>query len=158
MNKIIKNPFARTQKVVCATLCVVCTLLCWSCQSKNMAEHAELILGKWELIADGLSDDVMHEHDDGTYWEYFPDGTVRAFMYSNSMKTDGFFSGIGTYTIDANFLIRKSYDPDNGTCTGEQRYEYEFKENQLKLTRNPLVIHEMSEIYIANIFIFKQIK
>ena len=171
---VIKKPFARMRKVAVKTLRSMCNfkhiklvlpicifLFCLSCSNRDEADvnPRKAILGKWELIADGLSEDKMSERNDGTYWEYLPDGTVRAFVYSDiTTKTDGFFAGIGKYTIDKNFLVHKSYDPDNGTCIGEQRYQYEFNKNQLELTRNPLFIPGMSEIYIANIFIFKQIK
>ena len=33
MDKIFKNPFATMQKVTVATLCVICMLFSWSCQS-----------------------------------------------------------------------------------------------------------------------------
>ena len=33
MDKVFKNPFATMQKVTVATLCIVCMLFSWSCQS-----------------------------------------------------------------------------------------------------------------------------
>jgi hypothetical protein len=50
-----KNPFARMLKVAVATLCVVCMLLCWSCQTKNEAEQITSLKGtKWKLA--GIAD------------------------------------------------------------------------------------------------------
>ena len=68
MKNVIKSPFARMQKVTVLILCVVCTLLCWSCQnsedvlleplsdemiSSNLSENGKidpkLIIGEWEI-------------------------------------------------------------------------------------------------------------
>jgi len=110
-----------------------------------------------------ISDEAMSERTDGIYWEFFSDGTVRTYVpgYFPAEDTYGLFVGIGTYTIDADFLIRKYYDPDNGICYGEERYRYEFNKDQLKLVKDPMYIPDdnenMIEIYIVNIIIFKQI-
>ena len=68
---VFKNPFPRMQKIACTTLCVVCTLLCWSCLNKgeadlsaplsdeqisfNLSENGktdpELLIGEWDVIA-----------------------------------------------------------------------------------------------------------
>jgi len=58
-NNLVKKTLAYKQKMACTALCVVCTLLCWSCQHRKSAEPAELIIGKWERIAYGPSDDQM---------------------------------------------------------------------------------------------------
>ena len=69
--------------------------------------------------------------------------------------------GIGTYTINANFLVRKFYT-DDGTCYKEERYRYEFGKDQLKLTKDPVYIPNSDGnspyIYIVNIYVFKRIK
>jgi hypothetical protein len=125
---------------------------------EEVAEPETAILGKWERIADGLTEDRLNERTDGMYWEFFPDGTVRTYApgYFPAENSYGLFVGIGTYTIDADFLVRKFYT-DDGTCYREDRYKYEFNKKQLKLTKDPMVFPGMSEIYIVNVAVFKQI-
>ena len=52
MDTSLKNPFANRQKVMLATLCMVCTLFAWSCQS-NMEGNGEELTSlegtKWKL-------------------------------------------------------------------------------------------------------------
>ena len=63
----IKKPFARMQKFTLATLCIVYTLLSWSCQNKNEVDllsdeqisfnlsqngktDPELLIGEWDAV------------------------------------------------------------------------------------------------------------
>ena len=173
MNRINKIIFAEMQKIVITTLCVVCTMsfMTTGCGANTKLEKSdddfdktEAILGKWEIIAYGMTDEQMRGRDWGVYWEFFPDGSVRTFMpgYFPAEDSDGLFIGIGTYTIDKDFLVRKYYDED-GNCWAEERFRYEFKENQLKLTRDPMDIPNWFEgenvpyILITNIHIFKKL-
>jgi len=73
MKKIIKTPFLR-QKFTMVILYIVFTLLSWACQNnvENDFDVAKEILGKWELIADGMSDDKMNERNHGTYVDKRP--------------------------------------------------------------------------------------
>ena len=73
MKKIIKTPFLR-QKFTMVILYIVFTLLSWACQNnvENDFDAAKEILGKWELIADGMSDDKMNERNHGTYVDKSP--------------------------------------------------------------------------------------
>ena len=68
MNRVIKNPFERVQKGAVVMLCIVYTMLVWSCQSKNEADQPlsdeqisfnlsengeidpELLIGEWDCI------------------------------------------------------------------------------------------------------------
>ena len=164
MNRKIKNYFARMQKVTVAILCVV-FFMATNCEKNNSASEYDVgrILGKWELIANGPSIDSMSERNDGIYWEFLPDGTVQ-YCIPKIYPPIGDISyhiNIGTYTIDADFLVCKYYNIDDGTCYKEDRYKYKFSKTKLKLTKYPMYIPfsngNIEEVYITNILIFKKI-
>ena len=69
--EVIKKPFARKQRIACTTLCVVFTLLSWSCKDRseagqldplsdeqisfNLSENGKtdpkLLIGEWDAVA-----------------------------------------------------------------------------------------------------------
>ena len=133
-----------------------------SCTERSENDINKLILGKWERIADGMYENHMNERKDGIYWEFFSDGTARCYMpgpiVSEGIVHDGLFIGIGTYEIDSDFLLRKYYSDDDGSCYREERYRFKLSKNQLQLIREPIYQPEFELIYIANFYLFNRIK
>ena len=101
MNKKIKNPFDRMQKIACTTLCVVCTLLCWSCQN-NFESNGEYIIpakgAKWKL--EGIVNAKT-----GTLKVLDPRTCAKCFVLqfvtdSTLFTNDGVNENFGRYKID----------------------------------------------------------
>jgi len=155
------------QKSTVAVLCMVCMLFLatgsfLSCTKKGSDENdpTKLILGKWELTATGMYENHLSERTDGCYWEFLPDGTTRTFVtgYFPAEGVDGLFAGTGTYEIDAEFLVCKSYSDDGTTCIKEDQYRYKLDTNQLQLIREPINQPTGLDIFITNFLILKRVE
>ncbi len=96
------------------------------CNKNELSNPTEVILGKWELIAQGAKENEMKAVEpNGTYTEFFSDGILRFY---NPIE-DRFYDG--TYKIDKNFLYygyEKTYEQ------GRFDYRYRITKNQLKMT------------------------
>ena len=145
-----------------------------SCNVKNEANTPEddydvppheAIIGKWEHFSSAmyLNDLLAPAHP--TYFrEFFPNGDWHVFWYGTVIGKNPTTNHC--YTIDADYLVLKSYD-DDGVIFRVDRYTYSFFEqgNKLKLvTADREILPEppkgipMTEEYRANILIFKRLK
>lgn len=124
-------------------------------KSNNEIDPKEAILGKWELIADGSTENDMNKRTDGTHWEFLADGTAQTYLsgYFPAEGVTGKYIGIGSYSIDSDLLIRRY---DSGT---EDHYRYIFYKDKLKLLRaNNVRYPENLMYYWPNVFIYQRIK
>ena len=121
----------------------------------------EVILGKWNKIADATYVNQIHERTDGIYWEFFPDGTVHFCIPHSGPNDPNTIVNTATYTIDGDILVCKF---EWGT---EDHYRYGFfeKGEKLKLVRadwtpffSPPEGVLITTVYIPNIIIFNQKK
>ena len=141
---------------------------CFSSCTINSFDATSAILGKWAFIAEGPSSDQMsYRSDMGVYWEFLDDGTLKwcipKFTPLQEGDIDNYHINLAQYSIDAQLLVIKKINPDDGTCYGEDCYTYKIYNGKLQLTREPIIPdknkvdwpHTME--YIANIFIFNHI-
>jgi len=160
MKNIIKNPFRIFQKDISIIFCIASVLVFLSGCSKSNSPQ-KVILGEWELIADGPNEDDMHQRTGGSIYKFFPDGTLIVYLETHS-EIHGDNSRKFTYTIDSNLLARRYYY-DDGSYS-EECYRYHLFKNQLRLIREPMYPVNQDgnsmhlEIYITNIIIFQRIK
>jgi len=132
---------------------LICGMVLTSCNTDNLTDdHADAILGKWELIGSAMSEGEYNKDDFGTTWEFLQDNTLRICIGSRGGIMDGDPNRMGSYTInDGNLEYR----------IGEGNYEgpwiCRFSKNQLELTRVTPINPGMQMIYISNSLYFKRI-
>ena len=119
-----------------------------SCNKDELSPQ-ETILGRWQIIADGPSANEMYKRTEGSFYDFFSDGTL--------IVSPG---GTFTYTIASDLLVCRSYY-DDGEYS-EKSYKLSFGGNKLKLVDTDFKYKKKSEVhtleFIANIIILKRIK
>ena len=121
-----------------------------SCKNNDLPEE-KAIVGKWELISQGISEDKMTPvESNGSYSDFFSDGTMG---YYNS--TTGETNVTGNYRIQSDSLI---YNYDKTYEQGRYDYKYEFanSKKQLKLIFVQGIRQDIYPSYY--IFIYQRIK
>ena len=138
---------------------LICGMVLISCSTDSLTDdHAEAILGKWELIGSAMYEGYYNENDFGTTWEFLKDNTLRICLGSRGGIMYGDPNRIGSYTIDDGYLV---YRIEEGVYEGP--WICKFYKNQLELTRVTRVTPvtpadtEMLDIYISNFVYFKRI-
>jgi len=159
MLKKINFSFA-LQKLSIVALCFVFAVFSFSCKSSEN-DPSESIIGKWEMVAIGATENTISEPPFDYCWEFRSDETVHLFKpgpvwIGNIYYPDGKYTSIGLYEIDKGFLIMIKYYDDGDYS--EERWKYNLKRDQLKLTREPLYVPGPAEIFIANYLIFKLVE
>jgi hypothetical protein len=98
--------------------------------SNENAIYQELILGKWELIASGhTEEEIQSVTPDGSYTEYFSNGKIK-YYYGTSERTE---EEDCIYELDAEFLYKYFNREIYGT-ESDQIYKYNFNSNKDELT------------------------
>ena len=149
----IRKSFECLQKVAALALCVLMAGIFFACTEKLENDTTQAILGKWELVAEGAYENHINERTDGFCWEFSPDGTLRVYYLDTH-------AGIihGDNTIEFSYKIESDLLYIEENIHKQYRYEFNFKKDQLKLTREPIFIPYMIEIGVANFLFFKKIK
>ncbi|MCL2651436.1 MAG: hypothetical protein FWD60_10495 [Candidatus Azobacteroides sp.] len=115
-------------------LFIICAFLSCSRDDEDPSAR-KVLLGKWELIADGETEDNMNERNDGTYNEYLSNGAFRIWNQRSSSvygETGG-LSWTGTYKIYSDSLITY-YGLSGSSDRVKDCYKYSFSDSLLKLS------------------------
>jgi len=121
MNKIdvIKKPFARKQRIACTTLCVVFTLMSWSCQDRSEAGQLEPLSDEQisiNLSENGVTDpDLLIGEWDAIKFAYTADG----HNISDVIKIKSAYLEIPVAPTDSECTV---YDPEIGTYTSSKHW------------------------------------
>jgi len=119
----------------------------------------EVILGKWDRIADAMYVDRISERADGIYWEFIHNGTIHYNIPRSGPNDSNVIVNTATFTVDEDLLVCRS------DWSGEERYKYGFYENGKKLilvradwipSSSPPDGVVTTDIYLANIFIYQR--
>jgi len=105
------------------------------------------ILGKWELVQQGTSLDVLFDVPSQGYTEYLDDKSYRYYDYETEEYT------YGDYTLNDSLLIYYNYAVENGEImdTIPIRYFHTFRDRRI-------LILDIDALAIFDFFIYKKIE
>jgi len=127
-------------KILTTTIFLFIICAFFSCSRNDLdvedPSARKAILGKWELIAYGeTEDDMCEQRSDGSYTEFLSDGTLRIWdpNFFSMYGEQGGFNWKGTYKIYSDSLVCSVSPSDNNRVRTESSQKYSFSGDTLYL-------------------------